>query len=390
MRYVPRSLSGPILKASAHFPVLIVTGPRRSGKTTLLRKMLPGAAYHLLEDPDIIGRVRQDPRSFLDSIRLPVILDEIQHLPELFPYIRSRVDQGGSKAKGWYLTGSQEPPLMRGVTESMAGRAAIFQLLPFSCAESPRVSPLAGGFPEALGRPRLADVWFRSYLQTYLEKDVRAISSIRSLATFRRFLALAAARIGQVLNRSDLAAPLGVSVPTISEWLNILEATHQILLVPPYFENFGKRLIKSPKLYFGDTGLAAYLLGLETSSQLERSPFWGPLFENFVAVEIVKAQINAGRRKDLYFFRDRQGLEVDFLVPQKGGGLALVEAKATRTVRPETADPMARLAGSISGQRVESYIVHLPSPTGPAFTSVRPGVKAKTYLEISEIALAAR
>jgi hypothetical protein len=269
----------------------------------------------------------------------------------------------------------------------MAGRAAIFHLLPFSCAESSRVTLLAGGFPEPLAHPPTAEVWFRSYIQTYLERDVRAISSIRNLSTFRRFLALAAARIGQVLNRTDLAAPLGVSVPTISEWLNILEATHQILLVPPYFENFGKRIVKSPKIYFGDTGLAAHLLGLENGRQLERSPFWGPLFENFVATEIVKAQINAGRKKDLYFFRDRAGLEVDFLVPKKGGRLGLIEAKATRTVRPESVVAMTRLAKSISGSPVESYFVHLPAATGPSFSAIQPGIRAVSFRDISDLVL---
>ena len=387
MKYVPRILAGPLKTAAGRFPVLIVTGPRRSGKTTLLKRVFPEASYHLLEDPDIISRVRSDPRSFLESVRLPVILDEIQNTPELLSYIRSRVDQDGAKAGGWYLTGSQEPALMKGVSESMAGRAAIFQLLPFSCPESSRVTILGGGFPEPLAQPATAEVWFRSYIQTYLERDVRAISSIRNLSTFRRFLALAAARIGQILNRTDLAAPLGVSVPTISEWLNILEATHQILLVPPYFENFGKRLVKSPKLYFGDTGLAAHLLGIENERQLEKSTFWGPLFENFVATEIVKAQINAGRRKDLYFFRDREGLEVDFLVPKKGGRLALIEAKATRTVRPEAVEAMSRLAKNIPRSPVESYLVHLPSATGPSFAAVRPGVQALSFREISNIVL---
>jgi hypothetical protein len=387
MQYIPRILTGPLKTAAGRFPVLIVTGPRRSGKTTLLKRVFPEASYHLLEDPDIISRVRSDPRSFLESIRLPVILDEIQNTPELLSYIRSRVDQDGAKARGWYLTGSQEPALMKGVSESMAGRAAIFQLLPFSYPESSRVTILGGGFPEPLAHPSTAEVWFRSYIQTYLERDVRAISSIRNLSTFRRFLALAAARIGQILNRTDLAAPLGVSVPTISEWLNILEATHQILLVPPYFENFGKRLVKSPKLYFGDTGLAAHLLGLENERQLEKSTFWGPLFENFVATEIVKAQINAGRKKDLYFFRDREGLEVDFLVPKKGGRLALIEAKATRTVRPEAVETMARLAKNVTRVPVESYLVHLPSATGPSFAAVKPGVKALSFGDVSDIVL---
>jgi len=387
MRYIPRLLAGPLLSAAARFPALILTGPRRSGKTTLLRRTFPKASYHLLEDPDVVGRVRSDPRSFLESVQLPAILDEIQNLPELLNYIRSRVDQEGKKGSGWYLTGSQEPALMKGVTESMAGRAAVFHLLPLSTAESSRVALLRGGFPEVLAHPSTSEVWFRSYIQTYLERDVRAISSIRDLTTFRRFLALVAGRVGQILNRTDLAAPLGVSVPTVSEWLNILEATYQILLVPPFHENFGKRLVKSPKLYFADTGLAAHLLGLENERQLGKSPFYGPLFESFVASEIVKAQINAGRKKDLYFFRDRQGLEVDFLVPKTGGRLLLVEAKATRTVRPAAADALTKLKKSVTGFSVEAVLVHLPSEKGPSFSAVRPGVRAVAYRDIPDLVL---
>jgi len=387
MQYIPRLLAGPLKSAAAGFPVLIVTGPRRSGKTTLLRRAFPKASYHLLEDPDVIGRIRSDPRSFLEEVRLPAILDEIQNLPELLNYIRSRVDLEGKRASGWYLTGSQEPALMKGVTESMAGRAAVFQLLPFSFAESARVTLLLGGFPEVLARPKAADVWFRSYIQTYLERDVRSISSIRDLTTFRRFLSLVASRVGQILNRTDLAAPLGVSVPTISEWLNILEATHQIFLIPPYHENFGKRLVKSPKLYFADTGLASHLLGLENEKQLLKSPFFGPLFESFVATEIVKAQMNSGRRKDLYFFRDRQGLEVDFLVPKKGGRLVLIEAKATRTVRPESAEALAKLRKAVKSDAVDAVLVHLPAATGPSPAVIRPGVRGATFRDIPAIVL---
>jgi len=387
MRYIPRSLARPLKEAASHFPVLILTGPRRSGKTTLLLRCFPKASYHLLEDPDVVGRVRSDPRSFMEEVRLPAILDEIQNVPELLNYIRSRVDLLGKKGGGWYLTGSQEPALMKGVSESMAGRAAVFQLLPLSLAESSRVTLHRGGFPEILANPAIAEVWFRSYVQTYLERDVRSISSIRDLTTFRRFLSLAASRIGQMLNRSDLATSLGVSVPTVSEWLNILEATHQILLIPPYYENFGKRLVKSPKLYFADTGLAAHLLGLENKRMLAKSTFYGPLFESFVAAEIVKGQIHNGKRKDLYYFRDRQGLEVDFLVPGSGRRLTLLEAKATRTVRPEAAESLSRLKKAISGYSVDSVLVHLEGEMGPRGAIVRPGVRSITCREISKIVL---
>ena len=338
--------------------MVILTGPRRSGKTTLLRRTFPGASYHLLEDPDLVGRVRADPRGFLETARTPAILDEIQHAPELLSYVRTLVDAHPARAGRWILTGSQEAPLMRGVTESLAGRAAVLQLLPLSLEETPKVSLLRGGFPEVLARPSAARLWFGSYVQTYLERDVRAVSAIRDLATFRRFLGLVTTRSGQLLNKTDLAAPLGVSVPTVTEWLSILEVTGQIALVPPYFESFGKRLVKSPKLYLLDSGLAAFLLGIESETDLSRSPFLGTLFEGLVASEIVKRQLNAGRRRELYYFRDQQGLEVDFVVPVRGRELLLIEAKASRTVRPEMAGSLARLAHAVRGRKPEGVLVY--------------------------------
>lgn len=381
MRYVPRRIEPTLLAAARRFPVVIVTGPRRSGKTTLLRRAFPKASYHLLEDPDIVGRVRADPRGFLETTRTPAILDEIQHAPELPSYVRTLVDAYPSRAGRWILTGSQEAPLMRGVTESLAGRAAVLQLLPLSVEEAPRVSLLRGGYPEIVARPSAARLWFSSYVQTYLERDVRAVSAIRDLATFRRFLGLVTTRSGQILNRTDLAAPLGVSVPTVSEWLSILEITGQIALVPPYFESFGKRLVKSPKLYLLDSGLAAFLLGIESESDLSRSPFLGALFEGFVASEIVKRQLNAGRRRELYYFRDQQGLEVDFVVPVRGRQLLLIEAKASRTVRPEMAKNLARLAHAVRGRKPEAVLVYRGSRAGSETTALRPGLRALPLTE---------
>jgi len=381
MRYIARELEGALRQAAKRFPAVVLTGARRAGKTCLLQHVLPKAAYVLLEDPDAVARFRHDPHGFLDALRPPVVLDEVQNTPEVFPYVRARIDREPRRCGRWFLTGSQEAPLMQGVTESMAGRAAVLQLLPMAVRETARVSLLRGGFPEVLAAPKSARLWFASYLQTYLERDVRAVTAVRDLATFRRFLALLASRHGQVLSKSDLAAPLGVSVPTITQWLNVLEVTAQIAIVPPFYENLGKRLVKSPKLYLADSGLACHLLGIDSEAELEKSPFLGVLFEGFVAGEILKAQVNSARRRELYYFRDQQGLEVDFVVPGKGGALRLIEVKTTRTPTPGMAASMQRLAIAVGRRRrvktaVEMLLVHRQPKTPLRTSALVPGVRA--------------
>lgn len=394
MKNVTRVLGAKLSKSLRQFPAVILTGPRRAGKTWLFRHLFPKAQYHLLEDPDLVARIRQDPHGFLDGLTLPVILDEIQNTPELFSYIRARIDQHPRRTGQWLLTGSQEAPLMQGVSESMAGRAAIMRLLPFSHKESSKVSMLRGGFPEVLARPTASALWYSSYLQTYLERDVRAITAVKDLATFRRFISLLATRHGSILNKTELAAPLGVSVPTITQWLGVLETTSQILLVPPFFENLGKRLIKSPKMYIADSGMACHLLGIQTEAELSKSPFLGAIFEGFIAAEIVKSQLHAGMRQEIYHFRDQQGLEVDFIVPApRGGGMHLIECKAGKTPTPSMAAPMMKLAPALlakrpKGYKIESFLIH--RGTQHETNAISPGVKAmhwQKYFEQSKVSL---
>ena len=386
MRYVRRELESVLSKAMGNFPALVLTGPRRSGKTHLLRHLFPRASYFLLEDPEIVSRLRADPQGFLDGIATPAILDEVQNVPDVFAHVRSRIDRQPRRAGQWILTGSQEAPLMRNVSESMAGRAAVLQLLPFSFRETPKVALLRGGFPEVVARPAAATLWFSSFLQTYLERDVRAVTGVRDLATFRRFIALVASRHGQMLNKTDIAAPLGVSVPTITQWLSVLETTAQIIVVPPYFENMGKRLVKTSKVYIADAGLACHLLGIETTAELNRSPFHGALFEGFIASEIVKSQVHRGARRELYYFRDQQGLEVDFVVPARDGGLSLIEFKATRTPTPAMAGRMIHLAEvarkkSRGKKAVEMVLVHQPAKSSSGTSALAPGVRALPWPE---------
>ncbi len=382
MRFIPRLLAPQLIRAARGFPAVVLTGPRRSGKSTLLRKLFPLAEFVALDAPDVLERVAADPRGFLDERRLPVILDEIQNAPALFPYLKAAIDRAPRRTGQWLLSGSQEAPLMESVTESLAGRIAVLGLWPLSQVESPRVDILRGGFPEVLARPALKDVWFSSYVQTYLERDVRGVLNVRDLGTFRRFLSLLATRHGQLLNKTDLAAPLGISVPALGAWLHVLEVTGQVLVVPPYFDNVGKRLLKTPKVYFADSGVVCHLLGIRTQQELERSPFLGPVVEGFVAAEIAKAQLNRGLRREVYFFRDQQGFEVDFIAPIRGETW-LIEAKASRTVLPRDARAVAALRTQLPGRR-RALVAHRATRNRPLTGALVPGVQAVTLEELVE------
>lgn len=362
MKVVERKISAALLRAMEQFPAVVLTGPRRAGKTFLLKHLFPRATYIQLEDPDTLLAVKEDPRSFLAGLTLPAIIDEVQKVPELFAYVRSRIDAQPEQKGQWILTGSQESLLMEGVSESMAGRAAILRLAPFSLAEDARVCPFTGGYPEALAAGEGAALWYSSYVQTYLERDVRTILAVRNLSTFHRFLKVVATRHGQMLNKTALASPLGISVPTLSEWLNVLEMSGIIALLPPYYRNAGKRLVKTPKLYFLDSGLVCHLLGIRTASALVDSPFSGAVFEGFVVAEALKAQWARGEEGEVYYFRDEQGLEVDLVIPVSGAEVSLIECKSSATVNPSMSLPMRKLAKQFGaeGLRVQCQLVYSP------------------------------
>ena len=377
MRFVPRAIQNELLRAARGFPAAVLTGPRRAGKTALLRHAFPGAQYVLLEDPDVQARVRSDPRGFLDELRPPVLFDEIQNAPELFDYIRARIDGKPRKMGQWLFTGSQEAPLMRGVSESMAGRAAILQLLPFSLAETDRVSLLAGGYPEVLARPAGRGLWFASYIQTYLERDVRSLRQVGDLISFQSFLRALAARTGQLLNLTDISRDLGVAVNTAKAWLSVLEATFQVIVLRPYHANVGKRLVKTPKVYFTDTGMLCYLAGLKDPDHAAAGPLGGAIFETAVLLEIVKVLVNRGEEPQIHFWRTSVGVEVD-LVVEAGGKLIPIEVKLSATPRPAMASGIRAFQEDLGEKAGPGFVIH----PGDVRLPLAPKVVALPFTEL--------
>jgi len=321
----------------SQYPVVTVTGPRQAGKTTLCRMVCPDHAYVNLEEPDVRQLALADPRAFLKRFPAPVILDEIQRAPELLSYVQALVDKDRSPGR-FVLTGSNQFHLRSAISQSLAGRTALLTLLPFTLAEASSLSGernregwLFDGFLPAIHQERQdPSRAHRNYLRTYVERDLRQILQVRDLGRFELFLKLLAARTGQISNASGLANEVGVSQPTIVDWISVLEASYILFRLPPYFRNFGKRLTKAPKHYFVEPGLVPALLGLETPEQLQRDPVFGGLFENLVVVEALKARLNRGKDPGLHYFRDHVGNEVDLVLDRPEGPLP-VEIKSSET-----------------------------------------------------------
>lgn len=336
---IPRLLAATIQRLAQGFPVVVLTGPRQSGKTTLVRAIFPDKPYLSLENPDLRLFASEDPRGFLARYPEGAIFDEVQRAPDLLSYIQGLVDEQRTPGR-YILTGSQNFALSRQVSQSLAGRAGIAQLLPLSGRELLAENLLStgldhwlftGGYPALRSTAVTASDWFAGYVATYLERDVRDLTSVRDLITFQRFLRLCASRTGQLLNLSSLATDCGIAQSTATAWLSILEASYIVYRLTPHFANFGKRLVKTPKLYFHDTGLAAFLLGIQTPEQLATHAARPALFETLVVSEYLRSRWNRGEVSNLYFWRDSSGNEVDLLLDE-AGILQPVEIKSGQTV----------------------------------------------------------
>ncbi|WP_024329940.1 ATP-binding protein [Thioalkalivibrio sp. ALR17-21] len=336
---IPRTAETLVRELLSGFPIVTVTGPRQSGKTTLSRAVMADRPYRSLEDPDVRALALDDPRGFLSQCPDGAVLDEVQRAPELFSYLQTYVDSDGRMGR-FLLTGSQQFGLMSGISQSLAGRSAFVELLPLSHAElvGAGQAPSAldammftGGYPALYDRPVSPRQWFPAYVTAYVERDVRQLLQVQDLDAFQRFVRLCAGRSGQVLNLSSLAADCGITHNTAKAWISVLEDSYVLFLLRPHHANFNKRLIKSPKLYFHDTGLLCWLLGVQAAEQLVAHPLRGQVFETYVISELRKAFLNRGEPPLFHFWRDSNGNEVDLLI-EWAGGLVPVEIKSGQTL----------------------------------------------------------
>lgn len=378
---IDRDIQPVLVRLAKQYPVLTITGPRQSGKTTLARSVFPGKPYASLEDPDVRRFAMDDPRGFLDSHPQGAILDEIQRAPELSSYLQGMVDAAPQPGR-FILTGSHQFELMQQVSQSLAGRTALLRLLPFTLAEAMRAQArsappdltqtlLTGFYPRIHDQGLDPTQALADYFATYVERDLRQLLAVHDLQRFERFVRLCAGRTGQLLNLSSLSNDAGVSHVTARAWIDLLQTSFIVHLLPPWFTNTGKRLIKAPKLYFYDVGLACWLLGLRTPEQVQRDPLFGALFENFVIMEAMKDRLNAGASAEMYFYRDSEGHEVDLLLPV-GSQVHAIEIKAGATVNtdyfrglktfaahhPQTLAGGSVMFGGSAGQARSDWPVH--------------------------------
>lgn len=360
--YIDRLLSAAFRDALRHFPAVLVTGPRQAGKTTfLLHELGEKTDYVSFDDPLERDFALKDPNGFLERFGgRPVILDEIQYVPELLPYLKMRID-GERKANGrWLLTGSQQFQLMKNISESLAGRIAVLELLSFSVLEDKEKKLESavwnGGYPEPVLSPEKRDMWLRSYIQTYIERDVRQLQNVKDLRTFELFLGLSAAYHSQTFNTASMSRDVGTSLPTIKSWASVLEASYLCFFLPPYFKNYGKRLVKTPKLYYLDPALVCAMTRQPDAESALAGAMGGAIFEGLIVSEAVKVFAMKGRRPDLYFWRSHDGLEVDLLI-KIGAKLHPVEIKLTSTPSVKHLEPIGRFKAIAGKDAADSGLV---------------------------------
>ena len=373
---VPRSIGPLVLRSAATFPAVGIVGPRQSGKSSLVRSLFPGHKLAVMESPDVLRMALQDPRGFLDSFEAGegAVLDEIQRAPEIMSYLLEYIDRdlrAGRRMGRWVLTGSESLLLSQRITQSLAGRIAMHEVLPMNALElaafpSRRGDPrhslaravVQGGYPALKAERPDRSTWFDAYVTTYIERDVRNILRVGDLSNFQRFLALCAGRTGQLMNLAQLGADAGIAQSTARAWMSVLEATYIVKLIPGWYGNISKRLVKAPKLHFVDTGLACALLGITDEKMLETHPLRGALVESWVAGELLKAQAVRGLRSRIFHWRDQNAAEAD-LVVDLGGKLTVIEVKSAMTVHQDWARALERMTSALpAGTPVERVIVH--------------------------------
>lgn len=365
---INRDLKNTLSKSFDYFPVVTLTGPRQSGKTTLCRITFPDMPYVNFEDVSLLAEVKDDPKAFLAKYPNGVIIDEAQNYPELFSYLQVTVDEAifRNQKRHYIVTGSNNFALMEKVTQSMAGRTSLMTLLPLSTSEVINSRGdfmtasfiLNGGYPAVWqATPQARKMIISNYYSTYIERDMRKLINVKDLQAFQTFIRVCATRIGQEFNASNIAVETGVSVNTIRNWLSILSASYIVFLLRPYYANIGKRLIKTPKLYFYDTGLASFLLGIQTEEQLDNHPLKGPLFENLVVNDIVKSGTNRGDNEQLFYYRDKSKHEVDVL-RLSGDKVEAYEIKSSKTYSTDMFDNINYLKPLLKERLVKSMVIY--------------------------------